>query len=241
MESPSRPRLALVVDDSARYAVLAEMLRQQGFAVLQQAFLPWCRGRRASDYAPAFDLLILQLSSTAAAHWVRDLRREDCRLPLLLLLDRADAADRAALLEAGADDVLGEPIGVREVVARCRALLRRSRHGDSGLRVADHEQVLQLGRIRLDPLECRVSHDGHGVALTPREFHLLRCFMQHPGVTLSREALLQQVWGVDYAGDSKTVDVHVLWIRRKLADAGITTPLLVTVRGIGYRLDPPSP
>jgi two-component system phosphate regulon response regulator PhoB len=99
--------------------------------------------------------------------------------------------------------------------------------------------VLRVGPISLDRQQCRVCLNDVEVSLTPREFRLLECFMLQPGRALSREQLIELVWGPDYSGDSKSVDVHVLWLRRKLDATAAKPQLFITVRGIGYRLDPP--
>ncbi|MFM7315184.1 MAG: winged helix-turn-helix domain-containing protein [Cyanobium sp.] len=244
MAAPAPATLELVADDPIRRAELVQALLEEGFQVVQRPFsrvaaelLPARGGRHAPQ------LLILQppvapgLSTVQTL--VQALRRRDSALPLLLLLDGADEQLRAAVLDAGADDVLVHPIGLREFVARCRAILRRTARSRPSRRDQDSGSVLEVGPIRLDRLQCRVTLAGEEVMLTPREFRLLECFMQHPGRALSREQLIEQVWGPDYSGDSKSVDVHVLWLRRKL-DVGVRNPqIFITVRGIGYRLDPP--
>jgi two-component system phosphate regulon response regulator PhoB len=124
-------------------------------------------------------------------------------------------------------------------VARCRALLRRAKRREvihSGPRRVD---VLRVGPITLHRQECRVFLEQQEVSLSPKEFRLLECFMLQPGRALSREQLLDQVWGPDFSGDAKSIDVHVLWLRRKLEVEAGKPKLLITVRGIGYRLDPP--
>jgi two-component system phosphate regulon response regulator PhoB len=165
-------------------------------------------------------------------------RRRDLLTPLLLLADAADEQERAELLEMGADDVLVRPFGLREFVARCRAMLRRVRRMEQSARSAQAGTVLEAGALQLFRDECRVCVKGQEVPLTPREFRLLECFMLQPGRALSRDQLIEQVWGPDYCGNNKSVDVHVLWLRRKLDQPGQPS-LLVTVRGIGYRFVPP--
>jgi two-component system phosphate regulon response regulator PhoB len=245
MAASAPPSLELVADDPQRRAELVQALLEEGFQVVQRPFT-----RQPADLLPARgrqspQLLILQPPASAdqglARTLVQGLRRRDAVLPLLLVLDGADENLRAALLDAGADDVLVQPIGLREFVARCRAILRRTARSRPARREPEPSQVLQVGPIRLDRLQCRVSLAGEEVILTPREFHLLECFMQNPGRALSREQLIERVWGPDYSGDSKSVDVHVLWLRRKLDVGGRTPQLFITVRGVGYRLDPPRP
>lgn len=232
--------LLLVADDPAWRASLQEALLQEGFQVIQ---LPFSQSLPAAG-RPAVQLLILNapgagVDPEASVALIENLRRRDAATPLLLVPDAASEDQRVALLEAGADDVLVRPFGLREFVARCRALLRRVKRRQPPASQARSGEVLAVGPIRLYRQECRVTRDGEEVNLSPREFRLLECFMLHPGRALSREQLLEQVWGADYSGDSKSVDVHVLWLRRKLDVQGPKPQLFITVRGIGYRLDPP--
>jgi two-component system phosphate regulon response regulator PhoB len=159
----------------------------------------------------------------------RQLRKAGDATPILVVSARDSEADRVLGLEVGADDYLIKPFGMRELVARCRALLRRSSTGASPSRQVVH------GNLCLYPEECRVTRDGLDVNLSPKEYRLLELFMQHPRRVWSRDKLLEQVWGHDYFGDSKTVDVHIRWLREKLELNPSAPEHLVTVRGFGYR------
>lgn len=240
----------LLADDPLKRSELVAALRNSGLQVLQRPLSR--RGRQQLPTGrpdPSVMLLVLHWPSAAgdlqtALSLVKRWRCSDGITPLLLLLDQADEHQRACLLDGGADDVLVQPFGLRECSARCRAILRRSISTGvvfTSLQLDPDEAVLQLGAIQLDRRQCRVTLAGEDVALTPREFRLLECFMQHPGQALSREQLIAKVWGPDYTGDNKSVDVHVLWLRRKLASPLLKPQLFVTVRGVGYRLDPPLP
>jgi two-component system phosphate regulon response regulator PhoB len=177
---------------------------------------------------------------TATLALIQRFRRRDPQTPLLLLADQAVEQERAELLDSGADDVLVRPFGLREFVARCRAMLRRMKRMEQAARSAEAGQVLTAGGLQLFRDQCRVCLDGEEVNLTPREFRLLECFMLQPDRALSRDQLIEQVWGPDYSGNNKSVDVHVLWLRRKLDKPG-TASMIVTVRGIGYRFAAPPP
>ncbi|MFM7652910.1 MAG: response regulator transcription factor [Vulcanococcus sp.] len=238
MVGSSSSGLLLVAGAPEVCAPLVQVLLEEGFQVLQRPFSAQVKDLLPPAAEPP-QLMVLQPQPLADARLVVAMRRRDRSLPLLLLVDQADEELRARLLDAGADDVLVQPFGVREFVARCRAILRRSRRAPLQAHDAVSSDVLVLGPIRLDRRQCRVTLAGEEVSLTPREFRLLECFMQQPGRALSREQLIEQVWGPDYSGDSKSVDVHVLWLRRKLDHAGPRPQLFITVRGIGYRLDPP--
>lgn len=156
------------------------------------------------------------------------------RVPVMMLTAKDAELDKVRALDAGADDYLSKPFGMLEMVSRTRALLRRA--GRTAPEPA--EEVLELGSVRLWPARREVHVDDEAVSLTMREFDLLEFLMRSPGVVFSREALLQRVWGWDFDGGSRTVDVHVQQIRAKLgAEAG---GLIETVRGIGYRCAPAS-
>jgi DNA-binding response OmpR family regulator len=145
-------------------------------------------------------------------------------LPIVMLTARDEEADRLAGLGAGADDYIGKPFSPRELVARMKAVLRRAEpHAE--------EQVLVLGDVALQRDAREVVVDGEQVELRPKEFQLLAYLMQNRGVVLSRELLLERVWGFDYAGGTRTVDVHVAQLRRKLG----RPELIQTIRGAGYK------
>ena len=242
----SEPPLMLLVADGPEWRdAMHQALVQEGFRVVQQPLPPRPRDLLAQIQWPAPPaLLVLHLPSAA---WTLDatlqllvrLRRGNPSLPLLLVPEQADDQQRSQLLDAGADDVLSRPFGLREFVARCRALLRRVRRVPMGGRAAAQEQVLQLGAIQLYRQQCKVTRAGEAVLLTPREFRLLEYLMLQPGRAFSRDQLIEQVWGPDYNGDNKSVDVHMLWLRRKLQLVAPNPERIVTLRGLGYRLDGP--
>jgi two-component system phosphate regulon response regulator PhoB len=174
-------------------------------------------------------VLDLMLPGLGGLELCRQLRKAGDATPILVVSARDSEADRVLGLEVGADDYLIKPFGMRELVARCRALLRRSSSGASPSKQVVH------GNLCLYPEECRVTRDGLDVNLSPKEYRLLELFMQHPRRVWSRDKLLEQVWGHDYFGDSKTVDVHIRWLREKLELNPSAPEHLVTVRGFGYR------
>ncbi len=151
-------------------------------------------------------------------------------LPIIMLTARTDEVDRVLGLEIGADDYIPKPFGVKELAARVRALLRR-RDYDSQL--VENERI-ELGPISLDLKRRRVLKRGEPVELTLREFDLLAVLMQSPGQVFSRDQLLDRVWKTTYYGDTRTVDVHVRYLRQKLEDEPAEPRLIRTVRGIGY-------
>ena len=225
--------LLLVEDDDTIRETIHEALGQEGFHVTAFA-----NGRDAlkalqagSSPEPPFALVVLDLMLPGldGLELCRQLRRSGDSTPILVVSARDSEADRVRGLEVGADDYLVKPFGMRELVARCRALLRRS------LSTTAMPVVLEHANLRLYPEECRVTRDGLDVNLSPKEYRLLELFMQHPRRVWSRDKLLQHIWGQDYFGDSKTVDVHIRWLREKLESNPSAPEHLVTVRGFGYR------
>jgi two-component system phosphate regulon response regulator PhoB len=173
-------------------------------------------------------VLDLMLPGLGGLDVCRQLRSANDHTAILVVSARDSETDRVLGLEVGADDYLIKPFGMRELVARCRALLRRTAS-------AADSKVLEHANLRLYQEECRVTRDGIEVNLSPKEYRLLELFMQHPRRVWSRDKLLEQVWGLDYFGDSKTVDVHIRWLREKLEHNPSTPEHLITVRGFGYR------
>jgi len=224
--------LLLVEDDETIRETIREALQLEGFLVTAVG-----NGRDAlnllqkSGNEPVFALMVLDLMlpGLGGLEVCRALRAARNALPILVVSARDSETDRVLGLEVGADDYLVKPFGMRELVARCRALLRRS--------TTQQEQpsVLEHANLRLYPDECRVTRDGLQVNLSPKEYRLLELFMRNPRRVWSRDKLLEQIWGYDYIGDSKTVDVHIRWLREKL-EANPSDPVhLLTVRGFGYR------
>jgi len=156
----------------------------------------------------------------------REIRRR-AETPILMLTARAEEIDRILGLELGADDYLPKPFHPRELVARVKAILRRAEGG------ARPDRPLEAGTLRIDPRRREVTVAGRPIALRPREYDLLAALARDPGVVWSRDDLLTQVWGTDYPGETRTVDVHVSALRARLGPDG---PAIEAVKGIGYRL-----
>lgn len=180
---------------------------------------------------PDLVILDLMLPLVNGLDLCRFIRRQENRVPILILSAKGTEMDRVVGLEVGADDYLTKPFGMRELIARCRALLRRSRT----LQAEETAQVIRYQNIFLYPQECRVTLSGEDINLSPKEFRILELFMSHPRRVWSREQLLERVWGPDFMGDSKTVDVHIRWLREKLETDPSHPKYLQTVRGFGYR------
>ena len=151
-------------------------------------------------------------------------------VPVIMATARGEEYDKITGPDSGADDYLVKPFGMMEMVSRVRAVLRRSGGGDPSRDTGR----LTLGPLTLDPESHTVTVDGENVTLTLKEFELLRTMMARPGVVFTRDRLLSEVWGTDYDGETRTVDVHIRTLRQKLGDAGA---MIGTVRGVGYRME----
>jgi two-component system phosphate regulon response regulator PhoB len=218
-------QVEVAVDGRAALALLNQASKTEGKFSANSA--------NSSIAQKEFDLLILDLMlpHINGLDLCRLLRRDGNNIPILILSARGSETDRVVGLEVGADDYLTKPFGMRELVARCRALLRRQNQ----FRVQNEQPCLQFKEIALYPQECRITIGNKEVSFSPKEFKLLELFMSNPRRVWSREQLLERIWGHDFIGDSKTVDVHIRWLREKLEQNPSNPEYLITVRGFGYR------
>ncbi|MBE9129187.1 MULTISPECIES: winged helix-turn-helix domain-containing protein [unclassified Coleofasciculus] len=229
-------RVLVVEDEDLIREMLVLSLEEEGYEVEVAAdgrtALTLLQEDEPNDREFPYNLLILDLMlpQINGLDLCRLLRYQGNPVPILILSAKASETDRVLGLEVGADDYLTKPFSMRELIARCRALLRRQRF--SSLPQASH---LQLRDIKLYPQECRVTVRGEEVNLSPKEFRLLELFMSYPRRVWSRDQLIDQVWGADFLGDTKTVDVHIRWLREKLEKDPSQPEYLITVRGFGYR------
>ncbi|AMA75119.1 two-component system response regulator [Thermus parvatiensis] len=224
-------KVLLVDDDPALLEVLGAYLEGAGFEVLVAE-----DGEKALELFPTADLVILDLMlpKVGGLEVARILRRERPELPLLILTAKGEEEDRVLGLELGADDYVVKPFSPKEVVARVKALLRRA-----GLK-----EELVYGPLRILPKARQAYLEGRPLSLSRLEFDLLLTLAQHPGMVFSRERLLEKVWGPDFPGVDRVVDVHIASLRKKLGDDPENPRFLETVRGVGYRfkdLDAPLP
>jgi DNA-binding response OmpR family regulator len=227
----SKPRILLVDDERAIVESLRYALEQEGYDVLEAG-----EGGEALDMArresPDLVLLDIMLPGMSGFEICRILRREST-VPILMLTARGDEPDRVVGLDLGADDYITKPFSLREVLARVRAALRRADTSARGAR--ERDERLSVGEVAMDVGRHEVTVHGRLLALPPRQFDLLRAFLANPGRVLTHAAILQHVWGYEFTGDDRTVDVHVRWLRQKLQEAGSATTI-ETVRGVGYKL-----
>ena len=216
-------RVLLVEDDETIASPLQRGLAREGFDVehLATGMAALARIREGAD--PAVILLDLGLPDIDGFDLCRSLRQES-DVPVIVVTARGDEVDRVVGLELGADDYVVKPFGLRELVARIRAVVRRT--SPRG------EEEVPDARVVVDRRTRAVAVDGRPVILTPKEFDLLALLAEDPGAVCSRERILDQVWDPHWYGSTKTLDVHVSSLRRKLGDPS----LVETVRGVGYRL-----
>jgi two-component system, OmpR family, phosphate regulon response regulator PhoB len=232
-------RVLVVEDEELIRETIALGLSEEGYEVLtaEDGRKGLELAAKAGDSNPAdavpLDLIILDLMLpyVNGLDLCRLIRHEGSTVPILMLSAKGTETDRVVGLEVGADDYLTKPFGMRELIARCRALLRR--HHRSQLQV--QEPTLKFHEIVLYPQECRVTIRGEEANLSPKEFRILELFMANPRRVWSREQLIERIWGPDFMGDSKTVDVHIRWLREKLETDPSRPEYLLTVRGFGYR------
>jgi two-component system alkaline phosphatase synthesis response regulator PhoP len=217
----------LVVDDERNIVELARMyLEAEGYNVIvardgKEALAQW---RAAKPALMVLDLMLPQVDGWEVCRRVR----AESDLPIIMLTARSDDVDKIVGLELGADDYLTKPFNPRELVARVKAVLRRA-----GPASAKGARPLTLGGLVIDPARREAAVNGRPLALRAKEFDLLYTLAEHKGLVLSREQLLNLVWGYDFYGETRTVDVHIAHLRHRLADTGIT---IETVWGVGYKL-----
>ena len=215
----------LVVEDEPNIADLVDLyLTREGFRVLQQAT---GQGGLAAirDHRPRLVVLDVGLPDIDGLELCRRIRATSS-VPVIFLTARADEVDRVLGLELGADDYLTKPFAPAELVARVRAVLRRT----DGAQAAE---IVQVGAVAVDLGRREVRVDDEPVEFTAREFALLRFLAERPGLAMSRQQILDGVWGHDWYGDARTVDVHIAQVRKKIGAACV----IATVRGVGYRLE----
>jgi len=220
----------LVVDDEPTLvATVKYNLEREGYRVVTavdgESGLSMARVER-----PDLIILDLMLPGLDGFEVCRILRRE-MTAPILMLTAKTGEVDKVVGLELGADDYVTKPFSMRELLARVRALLRRAE------KPAAEAEVVTAGGLQIDLAKREASKRGQPLSLKPKEFELLAFFLRNRGRAFSRDQLLDQIWGYDFAGDTRTVDVHVRWLRQKIEDNPAKPTRLITVRGLGYRFE----
>jgi two-component system alkaline phosphatase synthesis response regulator PhoP len=240
----SPPTILLVDDEPSLLDAVGYSLRREGYQVATAM-----DGREALTVARATrpDLVILDvmLPGLDGLHVCRTLRTEST-VPILLLSARGEEIDRIVGLELGADDYLAKPFAMRELLARVRAMLRRVRMtapvaaastfgSTAGTALDERQPPVVAGDLVVDGARRQASLAGESISLKPKEFDLLAYLVRHPGIVHSRDALLRRVWGYDHPVDTRTVDVHIRWLRQKIETEPSQPRRIETVRGHGYR------
>ena len=227
------PDKVLIVEDDANLLEAVKYnLRKEGYDVLAAA-----DGEAALSSArrekPSLLILDIMLPKLNGFEVCRILRKETT-VPILMLTAKADETDKIVGLEIGADDYMTKPFSMRELMARVRAMLRRSKMAEVP---AAGPVIIKISDIEIDTARHSVSLAGKELELSPKEYDLLVFLAGNKGLVFSRDQLLEKVWGYDFAGDTRTVDVHIRWLRQKIEKDAGRPQYLLTVRGAGYKLE----
>ena len=221
-----KTRILLVEDESSISQPLAELLEREGFAAEVAPTLYRAREALARE-TPDLILLDVMLPDGDGRDLARDIRK-DSDVPIVMLTARGEEIDRVLGLELGADDYVVKPFSARELTARIRAIMRRGRK-------AGPARPIEIGQVRLDPTSRTLTKAGEPVELAAKEFDLLAFLMSHPGEVLRREQIMDEVWDPHWFGPTKTLDVHISWLRKKIEDDPSDPRYITTIRGVGFR------
>jgi len=226
-------RIMIVEDDQNLLATLKYNLLKESYDVITAV-----DGAQAIEIArnekPEMIVLDVMLPKLSGFEVCRILRKE-MTVPILMLTAKTEEVDKIVGLEIGADDYMTKPFSMRELLARVRAMLRRV--DMSKLQPASEQENLKIGDLEIDVGRHQAFYGGLPLDLTPKEYDLLVFLARNKGLVFSREQLLDKVWGYDYAGDTRTVDVHIRWLRQKIESDPAHPRTLLTVRGAGYKLE----
>lgn len=229
-------KTVLVVEDEENLLeALKYNLEREGFAV-HVAVDGEAGLELARSLKPDLIVLDLMLPKMDGFEVCRVLRRES-DVPILILTARGEEVDRVVGLELGADDYVTKPFSMRELLARVKAMLRRSRMLSEEARLGPSGDVLRAGDLEVDTSSHMVKLSGRPLVMKPREFDLLAFLMRHKGIVMTRDQILERLWGHDYIGDVRTVDVHVRWLRNKIEKDPSNPERIITIRGVGYRFE----
>jgi DNA-binding response OmpR family regulator len=226
-------KILVVEDELTLQETLAYNLKHQGYEVITSG-----NGldaiRKAAEIKPDLIILDVMLPGADGFEVCRQIRKE-MNMPILMLTARTDEIDRVVGLEVGADDYLTKPFSIRELIARIKAMLRRT-HMITEINEAKDsvKQVLNFENLVVNEIRHEATLDGSSLALSPKEFDLLLFLVKNKGKMLTREILLEKVWGWEYIGNSRSVDVHVRWLRKKIETDPKKPTRIITVRGGGY-------
>jgi two-component system OmpR family response regulator len=226
-------KILVVEDDQNLLATLRYNLLNEGYDIVTAI-----DGSQALNIArsekPELIILDVMLPTLSGFEVCRILRNE-MTVPILILTAKTEEVDKIVGLEIGADDYMTKPFSMRELLARVRAMLRRA--DMAKIQPADEEEYLNINDLEIDVKRHQTFSKGSPLDLTPKEYDLLVFLARNKGIVFSREQLLDKVWGYDYAGDTRTVDVHIRWLRRKIESDPAHPRVILTVRGAGYKLE----
>jgi len=228
-------RVLVVEDDAAIREALTYNLTREGYEVdaVSDGAAAVAAVRKAAPQLVVLDLMLPEMDGFDVT---RTLRKES-NVPILMLTARDDEIDRVLGLELGADDYLTKPFSMRELLARVKAMLRRVQMEHNDAQASSAVQQLVSGNLAIDETRHEVTLDGKVLDLKPKEYELLLFLMQNRGRAYTREQLLEKVWGWEFSGGSRTVDVHVRWLRARIEADAENPQRIITVRGVGYRFE----
>ena len=224
-----RTRILVVEDESTISEPLAESLEREGFEAEVAATLAGAREAIRREL-PDLVLLDVMLPDGDGRDLAREIRRAS-DVPIVMLTARGEEIDRVLGLELGADDYVVKPFSSRELTARIRAIMRRGRE-------REQRSPIEIGALRLDPASRILTKDGAPIELAAREFDLVHLLMEHAGEVLRRERIMDEVWDPHWFGPTKTLDVHISWLRKKIEDDPSHPSYITTIRGVGFRFRP---
>lgn len=234
-----KPRLLVIASDDCIRQNVVEAGKQEKFAVRAIDNGNDALELLVSDEVRPFELIIVQhsLPDISGDQLCRDIRRHDLFTPILVISSKNSEIDLVLSLETGADDYLEQPFGLPVLIAKSRALLRRARltEGQVEDQVERDNKVVKYKSLSLFPAEHIITKDGIEIPFSRLEYELIKLFIENPKMVWSRDKLLDRVWGLDYVGGTRTVDVHIRWIREKVEDDPSAPKYIKTVRGFGYR------
>ena len=226
-------RILIVEDDANLLATLKYNLVKDGYEVVTAAdgVLALETARSEKPQLIILDLMLPQLSGFEVCR----ILRKEMTVPILMLTARSDEVDKIVGLEIGADDYMTKPFSMRELLARVRAMLRRADMSKPA--PVSEQEILNIGDLEIDINRHLALHKQSPLDLTPKEYDLLLFLARNRGFVFSREQLLERVWGYDYAGNTRTVDVHIRWLRQKIETDPKNPKYILTIRGAGYKLE----
>ena len=231
----SEQAVLVIEDEENLLKAIKYNLEQDGYKV--QSAMDGEQGlEMARQMEPSMIILDIMLPKLDGIEVCRILRRES-NVPILMLTAKSEEIDRVVGLELGADDYVTKPFSMRELMARTKAILRRYSLSASDT-AKESGKVLKAGKLEVNISKHVVTLDGELLELKPREFDLLALLVENAGRALTRDQILENIWGQDYYGDTRTVDVHIRWLREKIEGDPGSPKRIITIRGVGYRFDP---